>query len=225
MGHHHPDHSHGHGGHDEPVRFTQEYWDERYKSAEKLWSGRPNPQLVAQTEDLAAGEALDAGSGEGADAIRLASRGWQVTAVDLSAVALQRAASHAAEQDGDIEGRITWVHADLQTWDPGPQRFDLVTAQFVHLPGAMLEALHRRLAAAVRPGGTLLIASHHPDDLHLHIGRPGQPELFPSAEQIVAVLDPGDWEILLATAIGRPATDMNGEPVTVKDTVVRARRR
>ena len=76
------------------------------------------------------GDALDAGSGEGADAIWLASRGWAVTAVDVSAVALDRAAAHA-----EAEGvHVNWQREDLLTWDPGPGRFDLVMAQFMHLP-------------------------------------------------------------------------------------------
>lgn len=206
---------------DDRNHFTQEFWDERYRSADRLWSGQPNPQLVAQATDLAPGEALDAGCGEGADAIWLASRGWTVTAVDVSAVALGRAAAHAA-----AEGvHVRWQREDLLTWDPGPGRFDLVTAQFLHLPYPELRALHGRLAAAVRPGGTLLIVAHHPDDLHVNVGRTGHVALFPSAEQLAATLDPGTWEILVAAAVGRPATDLDGRPVTVKDTVLRAARR
>jgi len=208
---------------DDAVQFTQEFWDDRYRSAGRLWSGQPNPQLVAQAADLAAGQALDAGCGEGADAIWLASRGWTVTAVDVSAVALERAAAHAAAQGDEIAGRIAWRREDLLTWDPGSRRFDLVSAQFMHLPDA--GSLHARLAAAVRPGGTLLIVAHHPDDAHVNVGRPGHVHRFPSAGQLAAALDPGDWEILVATAIGRPATDLDGQPVTVKDTVLRARRR
>ncbi len=208
------------------VQFTQEFWDERYRSAGKVWSGQPNPQLVAQTADLAPGEALDVGSGEGADAIWLARHDWTVTAVDVSAVALERAAGYAAAAGDEVAQRITWRREDLLSWDPGTKRFDLVSAQFMYLPEAELEALHRRLAAAVRPGGTLLVVGHHPDDLHANVGRKGEPDMFWSAEELAATaLDPDDWEVLIAEAIARPATDLDGRPVTVKDTVLRAARR
>jgi SAM-dependent methyltransferase len=217
-GHHHPHGDTAEFDPDDRTHFTQEFWDERYRSADRLWSGQPNPQLVAQVAGLPPGDALDAGCGEGADAIWLASRGWAVTAVDVSAVALERAAAHAA-----AEGvRVGWQREDLLTWDPGPDRFDLVTAQFMHLPSPELESLHGRLAAAVRPGGTLLIVAHHPDDLHVNVRRCGHLALFPSADQLAAMLDPGSWEILVAAAIERPATDLDGQPVTVKDTVVRS---
>ena len=80
-------------------------------------------------------------------------------------MALERAAGYAAAAGDEIARRITWRQQDLRTWEPGPERFDLVSAQFMHLLGADLAALHDRLAAAVAPGGTLLVVSHHPDDL------------------------------------------------------------
>jgi SAM-dependent methyltransferase len=221
-------HWHGDGvshSHDDTIAFTPEFWDDRYRSADQLWSGQPNPQLVAQTADLAPGAALDGGCGEGADAIWLARHGWTVTAVDVSAVALERAAGYAASAGDEIAGRITWQQADLRSWDPGPQRFDLVSAQFMHLAGAELEAMHVRLAAAVRPGGTLLVVAHHPDDLHANMGRSRRPDMFRSAEQLAASLDPGEWEIRVASAVGRSAIDLDGRPVTIRDTVLRAARR
>jgi SAM-dependent methyltransferase len=204
------------------VHFTQEFWDDRYGSADRLWSGEPNPTLVAQASDLPPGEALDAGCGEGADAIWLAARGWTVTGVDVSAVALERAAGHAAAQG--LAERVSWQREDLLTWVPGARRFDLVSAHYMHLPSPKLESMHARLAEAVRPGGTLLLVSHHADDLHANVGRPDHLALFPSPEQLAAALDPAEWEILVAAAIGRPATDLDGQPVTLRDTVLRARR-
>src|SRR6478736_2315847 len=125
-------HSHAHScSHDDPAHFTQEFWDDRYRTASesgRLWSGQPNAQLVAQTADLAPAEALEAGCGEGADAIWLARQGWTVTAVD------------AAAAGDEVARRITWQREDLLSWVPEPERFDLVSAHYMHLPTSELEA-------------------------------------------------------------------------------------
>jgi SAM-dependent methyltransferase len=217
-----------HGGrvnHSPEIDFTQEFWDERYQAAEQLFSGRANSQLAAQTAELRPGLALDAGSGEGADAIWLARHGWTVTAVDVSAVALRRAAGIAAAAGDEIAERISWQREDLRSWAPEPERFDLVTAHFIYLPQAELDDLHRRLAGAVRPGGTLLLVGHHPDDLHANVGRQGSADLLWSAPELAASLDPARWEIVVAAAVARPATDLDGHPAHVQDTVLRALRR
>ena len=214
-----------HENHDHAtVLFTQEYWDERYAAAERIWSGNANPQLVATVGELTPGTALDVGSGEGADAIWLAAQGWQVTGVDVSAVALTRAAQQAAQAGAGIADRITWQRADAHSFDPAPQQFDLVSAQFMYLPQPALQALHRRLAAAVRPGGTLLIVGHHPAD-HEAMGRPQHlVELMYTADQVATVLDPEHWQITV-TAPAREIKDADGKQLTIHDTVLLAVRR
>jgi len=205
--------------------FSQEAWDERYRSRGALWSGNPNPNLVSQVADLAPGIALDAGAGEGADAIWLASRGWIVTAVDISAVALERGAAHAAERGAELAGRIEWRHEDLTSADPGNASYDLVSVQFMQLPEALRTPMFRRLAAAVAPGGTLLIVGHHPSDLQTTVPRPPLPELFYTGDDIVGLLDDADWTIVTNAASPRTATDPDGNAVTVHDSVLRAARR
>ncbi|UWP86024.1 FAD-dependent oxidoreductase [Dactylosporangium fulvum] len=205
--------------------FTEAYWEDRYASRPALWSGRPNPHLVTDVEDLTPGEALDVGCGEGADAIWLAQRGWRVTGADISPTALDRAAAHAAAAGDDVAARTTWVRADALSWTPEPRRYDLVSAQFVHVPTGLREALFARLADAVAPGGTLLIGGHHPSDVGV-VPRPDVPELFFTGEEIAALLKPDEWEVQAAEA--RPRTVAHpetGQQVTVHDAVLRARRR
>ncbi|NRQ35490.1 class I SAM-dependent methyltransferase [Nonomuraea sp. NN258] len=209
---------------DDLAPFGAEFWEERYRSQPAIWSGRPNPQLVAEAEGLTPGSALDAGSGEGADAIWLSGRGWQVTAVDISAVALERAAAQAGTLGADVAGRIRWTRADLTGWTPDEAAYDLVSAQFMHLPPEPRSRLFARLAAAVAPGGVLLIVGHHPSDLETSVRRPPMPELFYTAEEIAAELDPQRWEIEVAAARPRPAKDAEEREVTVHDSVLRARR-
>nr|WP_238354948.1 class I SAM-dependent methyltransferase [Kribbella sandramycini] len=108
---------------------AEEHWDGRYAESTRIWSGKPNAALVAELAGLAPGRALDLGSGEGGDAIWLAQQGWQVTAVDVSPIALGRAAEHARE--AGIADRIDWQHHELgKTFPAGT--FDLVSAQFLH---------------------------------------------------------------------------------------------
>jgi SAM-dependent methyltransferase len=197
------------------VQFSQEFWDDRYRSAHQLWSGQPNPQLVTQAASLTPGDALDVGCGEGADAIWLARRGWTVTGVDISAVALERAAGHAAACGDGIARRISWRQADLLSWEPGPQRYDLVSAQFMYLPAADLESLHRRLAAAVRPGGTLLVVLHHPDSMHAGPGFHADAASHGAADSTESPDTPhgsGSGDGLLGTAAGRAVLALAAEP-------------
>lgn len=207
---------------DLPEVLDKEFWDERYRSSHRLWSGNPNANLVNEASELAPGTALDVGCGEGADAIWLARRGWTVHAMDLSSVAVERAAEHAAEAGDGIADRVTWEAADLLEWDPGTTRYDLVTSQYVHLPSGEREVLYTRLAELVAPGGTLLIVGHHPLDLDAGVPRPPRPELFFTPDEVVALLDPQKWTVDTAASVSRTVTHDDHE-MTIHDSVVRAR--
>ena len=203
----------------------REYYDELYRSAPAVWSGRPNRQLVAEATGLPPGTALDAGCGEGADALWLAEHGWRVTAVDFSPVALERAAERSRERG--LDDRIAWLHADLDTWIPPEGRFDLVTAQYLHSQGADRPALFERLAAAVAPGGTLLVVGHllvEDDDGHDH-DHGHDPDVIYSAADVAAVLDPAQWRNVVTETRERDpaAAERTGNPAP--DTVLVARRR
>lgn len=217
-------HRQGHGHDPLAVRHDREFWEERYRSAPQVWSGRPNPQLVDEVADLPAGTALDVACGEGGDALWLAGRGWRVTAVDLAQTALDRVDAAAAQAGPEVAARVRTVRADVGEWVPGDERYDLVTSHFLHLPPEARAHAFGRMAGAVAPGGTLLVVAHHASDLATTIGRPDVPELFFAPEDVVAALDPDGWDVLVAEARPRPAVDPDGREITIRDTVVRARR-
>ena len=100
---------------------------------------------------LTPGRALDIGAGEGADAIWLAERGWDVVAVDISSVALERG-RRQAEVVG-VADRITWVHTDVLADDLPAGPFDLVTSHYTHLASA---GSHRPVLTLFRRGRTWL---------------------------------------------------------------------
>jgi SAM-dependent methyltransferase len=218
---HSSDHQHG----DSPSELTSEaFWDERYQSSSSLWSGHVNPHLVAEASGLTPGSALDVGCGEGADAIWLAQQGWHVMAVDVSAVALERGAAHALKVSAEAAGRITSLHADLIAWAPPAMSYDLVSAQFIHLPKDQRGVLHRRLADSVVPGGTLLIVGHHPSDLGTTVPRPSVPGLLFTASEVADSLATDEWLILVEEARARQTLDPDGRPATIHDAVLRAQR-
>jgi SAM-dependent methyltransferase len=200
--------------------FDEASWEERYRTAPALWSGRANPQLVAEAADLTPGRALDAGSGEGGDALWLAGRGWQVTAADFSTVALARAAAQAERLGPEVAGRVEWVHADLTRWEPPAAAFDLVSAQYFHLPPHDRDPALARLAAAVAPGGSLLVVGHVASELHT-----GTPEMFFTAHQVAAALDADAWDVVVCEERARTASGPAGRELPVADAVLRARRR
>ncbi|MGY1723669.1 class I SAM-dependent methyltransferase [Blastococcus sp. SYSU DS0533] len=200
-------------------------YDELYRSAPAVWSGRPNRQLVAEASALPAGSVLDAGCGEGGDVLWLAERGWRVTGVDFSPVALQRGAAAARAQG--LADRIEWVQADLEGWTPPAGGFELVTAHYLHARSAGGRAeLFGRLAAAVAPGGTLLVVGHLLDAAaaHHHGDAALDPSVFYRAEDVAAVLDPEDWSRVVTEVRERDAgaAERTGNPVP--DTVLVARR-
>jgi SAM-dependent methyltransferase len=229
--------------------FDQPFWDDLYSASDRIWSGRPNPHLVTEATGITPGRALDIGSGEGGDAVWLASEGWSVTAVDLSEVALGRARAHAqdpAQTDPTTAARITWEHRDVLAWAPEPSSFDLVSSQYSHFPTADMHALVERLAAAVAPGGHLLVVGHedhghrhssasaeheHADEVGEHEAGEheaghDEPEqravmdagFFYTPDELRGLLDPALWEVQVADYRQHPSREG-------RDTVLHARRR
>lgn len=209
----------------ETAPSAEQFWEERYRDEARVWSGRPNPLLVREVEALPPGTALDLGCGEGGDAVWLAGRGWRVTAVDISDTALRRGAEHARE--AGVAAAVRWERHDLsQTFPEGT--FDLVSAQFLHSPVARdgeREAILRRAAAAVAPGGVLLVGGHagwpswqHESPFEHH---------FPTTGEVLAALDlePDRWDVEREEVVERALPAPDGSPGRRTDNILRVRRR
>lgn len=165
---------------------------------------------------------MDIGCGEGADVVWLAERGWRVVGVDVSAVALDKARRHAGE--AGVADRTEWARVDLLRAEALPGDADLVTAMYLHLPAADFDATYAAIAAAVRPGGTLLVVGHHPDDAATDLRNPQLSHLLFGPDQVARVLAAiGGWRLEVAEA-RRREVEKDGEPRIATDTVVVARR-
>jgi SAM-dependent methyltransferase len=198
---------------------VQAEWDRRYADRERLWSGRPNGALVAEVAGLTPGRVLDVGCGEGADAIWLASSGWDVTALEVSGVALERAAGHAR----DAGVAVRWVHAGLAEAMLPPGSFDFVSAQYPALLRTPDAAAERALLAAVAPGGVLLIVHHAGMDTQPEHDSAFDPADYVWPTMVAALLD-DDWEVELNEERPRVAPEGGAGAHHTDDVVLRARR-
>jgi SAM-dependent methyltransferase len=194
-------------------------WDSRYADRQLLWSGRPNGALVAEVAGLTPGRALDVGCGEGADAVWLARSGWDVTAIEVSGVALARAAEHA--RDAGLP--VRWVHAELTQAALAPASFDLVSAQYPALLRTPDAAAERALLEAVAPGGVLLLVHHAGMDTQQAHDSGFDPADYVWPSMVAAFLD-DDWEVEVDEQRPRVAPDGGAGAHHTDDLVLRVRR-
>lgn len=152
------------------------HWDAKYAATDRLWSATPNATVAEVVAPLPPGRALDLGAGEGRHAAWLASHGWRATAVDFSAVGIDRGRAGAAEEGLDVD----WVVADVLTWTPPPGTvYDLVIVAFIHLPDDVLARARRWLA----PGGRLVVVGHDLRNLTDGVGGPQDPALLHTEDE------------------------------------------
>ena len=136
----------------------------------------------------------------------------------------ERYGGHGAGHRRGVASRIEWREADLTTWAPPENRFDLISSLYVHTAGSR-EELFRRLAAAVAPGGTLLVVAHDPTDVHHNGAHAPSPQSTVAVEEVVGTLEAEKWDVAVAETRSRAAADGHGHQVTMRESVVRARKR
>ena len=189
-------------------------WDERYRQAEWVWSLAPNRFVAEQLAGLSPGRALDLACGEGRNALWLARRGWRVTAVDFSEVALDKGRERAAKDGLQLD----WVAADLTVYVPEPGGFDLVLIAYLHLHPDDMQAVLSRAADALAPGGTLFVVGHDATNPAEGVGGPQDSSILYTPDVIAASLGP--LRIERAERVTRP---VDGAPRPAIDTLVIAR--
>jgi SAM-dependent methyltransferase len=189
-------------------------WDERYAATDLVWSAGPNRTVADEVGGLTAGTALDLGAGEGRNALWLAARGWTVTAVDFSAVGLDKARAIARKRGL----QLTTVVADVTRYCP-EQTYDLVLLAYLQLPWTELQEVLAIAAAALASEGTLLLVSHDLTNLGEGVGGPQDPAVLQTPDQVAAALH--GLRIRKAERVRRPV-EIDGTRRHAIDTLVRA---
>ena len=196
---------------------SRERWNRRWAGERAHASTAPSEFLIAETEALPPGRALDVACGAGRNAVWLARRGWRVTGVDFSDVALRAARELAASAGVEVE----WIEADAVTWIPPRGAYDLVTVMYLQLPAAERRAALGHAAAAVAPGGTLLVVGHDRLNLTEGWGGPTQAEVLFTPDDVVSEI--GGLVIESARRVRRAVAEGAGAREAI-DALVRARR-
>jgi SAM-dependent methyltransferase len=196
-------------------RVDSAAWNGRYATDELVWRAEPNRFLVEEVEGLTPGRALDVACGEGRNAVWLASRGWKVVGVDFSSVALAKARRMAEDRGADVE----WVEADVVSWIPLRGVFDLVAVMYLHVPADQRRQVLANAAAALAPGGVLLVVGHDATNPAEGFGGPQDPAVLYGAQDVVC--DLGGLRIERAERVERPVDTESG-PAVALDALVRA---
>lgn len=190
-------------------------WDQRYSGTELVWTAEPNRFLVREAADLAPGRALDVACGEGRNAVWLARQGWRVTAVDFSAVGIDKGRS-LAERDG-VE--VEWIVSDVTTYQPTRAAFDLVAVLYLQLPRVELRAALANATSALAPRGTLLVIGHDSTNLTEGCGGPKDPAVLYGPDDVVDALP--DVTVEKAERVRRTVETEDGTREAI-DVLVRA---
>ena len=166
--------------------MSSTFWDQRYSGDDLAYGEAPNDFLSIMADQLPNfGHALDIGAGEGRNALFLASRGLNVLAIDQSVIGMQKAQRLAQERGLTLHTQA----ADLQDFDAEHNSFDVISSIFVHLPTTLRAAVHKRVAAWLKPGGLFLLEAYAPDQIERGTGGPKDPSLLASLESILGELD------------------------------------
>jgi ubiquinone/menaquinone biosynthesis C-methylase UbiE len=189
-------------------------WDSRYRAAPGLvWTAEPNRFVVQELAGLPPGRALDLAAGEGRNAVWLAERGWRVTAIDFSSLAVERGRELARQRGVDVG----WIVADVRHHPLPKAAFDLVLVAYLQLPAADLATVLTRAADALAPSGTVLVVGHDRRNLTEGVGGPQDPAVLYTPDEVVAAL--AGLRIQRADTVRRPVM-VEATTVDALDTLV-----
>lgn len=196
-------------------------WDQRYREATLLWTEGPDQWVEQHTAGLSPGRALDLAPGEERNALWLAEHGWQVTAVDFSAVGVDKARELAENRNQDAADRVRSAVADVVSYAPDTQ-YDLVLAIYLHLSADQRRTALQNAASALTPGGTLLVVGHHSDNLTHGVGGPPDSAVLYGENDILSDLEL--WHELTVETAGMRERTVTDQPRPALDVVVAIRR-
>lgn len=169
-------------------------WDQRYAIDDYLFGTEPATFLTTYADRIPVGSrTLMVADGEGRNSVYLAERGLNVTAMDVSPVAVEKAKALSAGQGVSIDYQV----ADLLDWAWEPESYDAVVAVFIQfLSPEQRPAVFEGMQRALRPGGRLLLHGYRPEQLSYATGGPPAAENMYTEDLLAASFRDLDIEVL-----------------------------
>lgn len=143
-------------------------WDEFYSELGFAFGTEPNDFLSEVAGDIAMGDSLVLGDGEGRNGVYLASLGHQVVTVDMSSVGVEKSIKLARENRVNIDAQV----GDLSIFDLGVARWSSIISIFCHLPKSLRVDVQARIKTALRPGGTFVLEAYTKANIGRGVGGP-----------------------------------------------------
>jgi len=191
-------------------------WNERYRTGVRGGRTEPSPVVVAAVAALPPGRALDLAAGVGRHAVWLAERGWRVTAVDYSDVAIGKARDLAAARGVSIEAEV----ADVTTYEPEPGAYDLVLIGYLQVPADDRKAAVAHAADALTPGGSLVMVAHDRSNHGGGWGGPSSLDVLATPHDVQVLMEAVGLSVTRAEVVERPVETPEGPRVAFDQVVV-----
>lgn len=198
--------------------MQQSDWNDRYAASELVWGADPNRFVAEALADAQPGRALDLACGEGRNAIWLAAMGWQVTGVDFSDVAIERARKLASAQGVEVDFQV----ADVTRFEDAPGGRDLVVIAYLQVPRDDRRAVLARAARALAKGGRLFMIGHALRNLEHGHGGPSSAAVLWDPDELRDDVESAGLRVESCREVERPVETDDGVRVAL-DALLEAR--
>jgi len=182
------------------MKTMKDFWDKRFSEKNFAYGTAPNLFFAKEIKKLQPGKLLLPGEGEGRNAVFAALNGWDVTAVDFSESAKEKATKLAEENNVKIE----YIIDDLGGYNPREEYFDVISLIFVHLPEEIRENLHTRIVKALKPGGVFIGEFFAKEQINKNSGGPKNLEMLYGMDEIYS-----DFHELELLKFDKETTELN----------------
>jgi len=144
-------------------------WDSRFGGEDFLYGKKPNEFFAGFISQLRKkGKLLLPAEGEGRNAVFAAKLGWDVTAIDSSAVGRDKALKFAKDEGVEINYEIL----DLSNFDARQEQYDLIALVFGHFAPDIRRELHHKFVKSLDKGGYILVEAFAKEQINNKSGGP-----------------------------------------------------